>query len=55
MPMAPAMRLRSTMTPGLIRPAWSWTSKSVPPANTLAEPLAAARARTASSTVDGDW
>src|SRR5262245_49908744 len=52
-PISPGILLVSTINSGLTRPDRSCTSRSVPPASTLAAPEAPARILTASSTLVG--
>src|SRR6516162_1138052 len=53
MPISPGILLVSTISSGLVRPDRSCTSRSVPPASTLAIPEAPAKTLTASSTLVG--
>src|SRR5208282_6709572 len=53
MPIIPGILLVSTINSGFIRPDRSCTSRSVPPASTLAMPEAPAKILTASSTLVG--
>src|SRR5882724_6034968 len=52
-PISPGILLVSTIKSGLTRPDRNCTSRSVPPASTLATPEAPARILTASSTLVG--
>ena len=53
MPIIPGIRFVSTINSGRVRPDRSCTSKSVPPASTLAMPELPAKILTASSTLVG--